>query len=323
MPKISIIMPARNAEKWIKETIDSIISQSFSDWELICINDASTDKTCHAIRSFRDDRVTLKDNHGKGIISALQLGLSIAKGEFITRMDADDIMPEGRLQLLHDQLHSSPVKTIVTGKVQYFPEASVSKGYLKYQSWLNERIKRNDHWKHVYRECVIASPNWITRKSDLLKHRIFDEMVYPEDYSMCFQWMKSGFQINAVNDTTLLWREHRERTSRNSEIYDQPSFFKLKSREFLYKFNGQTIGLIGVNQKSKEFLKHVADTGNIKWYDIDANNYGSPINNLIVEDVQKINADVLAICVYPENILRLESFLESKGFEIGKNAFYF
>ena len=61
-----------------------------------------------------------------------------------------------------------------------------SEGYLKYEYWLNDRIDQNDHYKHIYRECVIASPNWISKKQDLIQYKIFENLNYPEDYSMTF-----------------------------------------------------------------------------------------------------------------------------------------
>lgn len=326
MPKISIIMPAKNAEKWIEETLNSIVGQSFNDWELICIDDHSIDKTFETIRNFSliDDRIRVLKNEQSGIIPALRLGLNRSSGLYITRMDADDIMPEDRLTILHNQLERSPIKTVVTGKVEYFSQGEVSTGYKKYEQWLNGLIDNDNHWSHIYRECVIASPNWMTRKSDLIKFRIFDEMVYPEDYSMCFQWKNNGFSVIGIDRITLLWREHPERTSRNSETYAQRSFFELKSKWYINEFKAQSIAILGAGEKGKLVAKQlILNELQFDWHDLNAEQYNTKVLDQKIQDISAINADQLIICVYPEKLSELIEFIESIGYQIGINAWFF
>ena len=96
MPKISVIMPAYNAEAYIKEAIDSILNQSFTDFELIVINDCSVDGTEAVVLGYSDRRIIyFKNDKNMGVAATLNRGLSAAKGEFIARMDSDDVaMPE-------------------------------------------------------------------------------------------------------------------------------------------------------------------------------------------------------------------------------------
>lgn len=92
MPKISVIMPAYNAEKYIAEAIDSILAQTFGDFEFIILNDDSGDRTEEIILSYDDPRIVyLKNEKNLGVAATLNKGLAIAKGEYIARMDADDI----------------------------------------------------------------------------------------------------------------------------------------------------------------------------------------------------------------------------------------
>lgn len=95
-PRISVLMPAYNAEKYISEAIESILNQTFFDFEFIIINDGSTDNTVNIIKSYHDDRIILIDNQqNMGLVSVLNQGLKLASGEYIARMDADDIsLPE-------------------------------------------------------------------------------------------------------------------------------------------------------------------------------------------------------------------------------------
>lgn len=321
--KVSIVMPIKNAAQWLADTIDSIQNQTYSNWELICIDDASTDNSFLLVQSYseKDNRIKIYRNESSGIIPALQQGLRISIGEYVTRMDADDIMPNERLEQMVDYISVLPPKTIVTGKVQYFSEnKEVSEGYLKYEKWLNDLT---NHYKHIYRECIIASPNWLVRRTDLITENIFEELTYPEDYCMCFLWYSKNFKIASLNVPTLLWREHPERTSRNSDVYDQESFFRLKLNWFCKLNRDPKISILGAGPKGKLAVKELLNQGKeIQWFDLKFENFGAPIFDIEIKDYEKINGNKLLIAIYPENLSALNSFLKSKGYKIGENAWY-
>ena len=130
---VSILLPYFNAAPWIIETISSIQSQSAEDWELICVNDFSTDGSETLVQeiALTDNRVKNLSNVNKGIIPALQLALSKANGTYITRMDADDLMTKNRLKLMNSKLDTLPERSIVTGKVRYFSDGELSDGFVK------------------------------------------------------------------------------------------------------------------------------------------------------------------------------------------------
>lgn len=318
-------MPYRNAEKWITKTIESVIMQDYADWELICIDDHSTDGSRGIVEqfAFKDPWIKSYTNPGKGIIDALQHGLRMSTGNYITRMDADDIMPQGRLTAFRNALYGAKSKTVVTGKVKYFSDNEVSPGYIKYENWLNERIEKRDHFDHIFRECVIASPNWMAQKEDLIKENIFEELIYPEDYSMTLQWHNKGFKIKSVNKETLHWREHPERTSRNSEIYDQQSFFKLKINYFIDLFSTETkrIGILGAGTKGKITADLLTERGiKFNWYDLEADKYSGKEQPIL--NHTKVCDPLLLVAIYPEPIGPIMDFLEKKGYKIGKNAWF-
>lgn len=97
-PEISIIMPIFNGEKYVSKAIDSILSQTFKDFEFIIINDASNDKTTEIINSYNDNRIIIVNNkENLGVTKSLNKALNISKGKYIARQDADDISDTGRL----------------------------------------------------------------------------------------------------------------------------------------------------------------------------------------------------------------------------------
>jgi len=114
---ISIIMPAYNAEKYIKESIDSILNQSFKNWELIIINDGSQDNTETMVKNYDDKRITLISQKNGGVSSARNRGLEIAQGKYVTFLDADDTFPKDSLKSRFEYLESNPNIDLVDGIV--------------------------------------------------------------------------------------------------------------------------------------------------------------------------------------------------------------
>jgi len=98
MPKISVVMSVFNTEKYLTEAIESILNQTFTDFEFIIIDDGSTDKSAEIIKSYEDPRIVFIQQVNKGLAAALNRGIKAAKGKYIARMDADDIAFPARLE---------------------------------------------------------------------------------------------------------------------------------------------------------------------------------------------------------------------------------
>ncbi|MBT3647810.1 MAG: glycosyltransferase family 2 protein [Flavobacteriales bacterium] len=254
---ISVIMPVRNAEPWIKECLESIQAQSLTNWELIVVDDHSDDNSLEITQSasVEDKRIRALSNDGSGIIQALEKAIKSSSGTWITRMDADDIMPPNKLDLLLKTLDSSKT-SVSTGKVEYFSEDVITEGYRTYEAWINQRVEAQDHDQWIYRECTIAGANWMTHRDNLK----WGDLKYPEDYDLVFHWYKIGCSIICVDQVTHQWRDHAARTSKNSQNYKQKAFFKLKINRFIEMDmdNSKSLFILGDNRKSKlatEILK--------------------------------------------------------------------
>jgi glycosyltransferase involved in cell wall biosynthesis len=117
--KVTVLMPAYNAEEFIHEAIDSVLKQSFHDFELLIVNDGSTDNTEQIIRSFNDPRIILISQTNKGIAGALNTGIQSARGEFIARFDADDICYPNRLEHQYSFMKQNPEYVLIGSDVDY------------------------------------------------------------------------------------------------------------------------------------------------------------------------------------------------------------
>lgn len=319
-------MPAYNAERFVEYCIQSIIRQDFLEWELIIVDDFSEDNTLEVLKTFerQDSRIHVLCNTTKGIIPAIALAFSKCKGEYITRMDADDIMPVTKLSQLY-KITKQNSKKIATGHVQYFAESLVSEGYIRYQNWLNEVLDDNTFNENIYRECIVASPNWMVHRSCFDKEIKLSELNYPEDYDLVFKWYQKGFKFSGTSNLTHLWREHPERTSRKSDIYQQESFFRLKTNYFvqLELKSREKIQLIGTGKKGK-LVATILHENSIPfdWFE-----YQKKEEMNGVFSVQNLSTEFKTILTnWPiDEVLRsdVKKFLDAKGFIFGQNIWLF
>jgi len=127
---ISILLPVRNAEKYLSACLQSILSQTETNWELIAIDDNSTDESFEILNSFgkkMPEQIHIFKNQGKGIIPALKLAYSKCQGEFITRMDADDLMEKNKLAALKSLLEKNGRGHVATGNVAHLKISNIPK----------------------------------------------------------------------------------------------------------------------------------------------------------------------------------------------------
>jgi glycosyltransferase involved in cell wall biosynthesis len=121
-PVITVLMPTYNAGKYIGEAIASVLQQTFADFELLIVNDGSTDNTLDVINSFNDERIIVIHQPNKGVAEALNIGLRQARGTYIARFDADDVCYPQRLQKQHDFLVTHPEYILVGSDADYILE---------------------------------------------------------------------------------------------------------------------------------------------------------------------------------------------------------
>lgn len=288
-------MPVKNAADFLKICLDSILSQTAEDWELIAINDHSTDETQTILHSYAnsDKRIKTQLNQGKGIIDALTTAFELSSGEYITRMDADDIMDSKKLELLLAEVQKDG-NSISTGKVEYFAKNGISEGYKKYETWLNNLIDHQNHYSEIYKECVIPSPCWMTRRKTLESIGGFKSLNYPEDYDLCFKFYQAGIKVQGVNQILHYWRDYDSRTSRNDPNYSDNTFIPLKVKYFFlcdYNPKKQLI-LMGAGKKGKAIAALLIKANqDFLWMTNNPNKIGHSIYHQVLQDETEISLD--------------------------------
>jgi glycosyltransferase involved in cell wall biosynthesis len=162
-PKVTILMPAYNAEKYIGEAITSVLSQVFSDFELLIINDGSTDTTRQIIMSFSDPRIRLINQTNQGISAALNIGLLNAKASLVARFDADDVCLPERLSLQYDFLNNNADYVIVGSNAEYIDMHDEFVFTGRMLAYSDEAIR-----KSIYNYCPLIHSTIMFRKEPVL-----------------------------------------------------------------------------------------------------------------------------------------------------------
>jgi glycosyltransferase involved in cell wall biosynthesis len=229
---VSVILPAYNCEKFIGQAIGSVLQQTFTDFELIIINDGSTDKTEFSIIGFDDPRIVyIKNQHNRGLIFTLNRAIDIAKGKYIARMDADDICKPQRLSKQKELLDRHDDLTMVASTIDLIDENGADAGVweLDRKTVDPEQIK-----KRLVHENCIAHPTVMIRAGVLKEFKYTPGQVNIEDYDLWLRLLSHGHRISKINEPLLLYRIHGSSIT-NLDLKNKNYFFKYfrMKRKFL------------------------------------------------------------------------------------------
>mgnify|MGYP003687353709 CR=1 FL=1 len=206
---VSVIMPAFNAEKYIVESINSIINQTYKEWELIIINDGSSDKTASIIKEFstKDSRIiSLENEENKGLVYTRNRGLKEAKGTFIANLDSDDIAYPERLEKQVEFMVENP-QVVLLGTAC---ETIDSKGN---QIGIEKRAIPKEHLK-----SLLVFSNYFINSSIILRKALVQNCFYQEDfapaedYQFFTQIMDNGEIVN-LPEVLVKYRIHDQNIS--------------------------------------------------------------------------------------------------------------
>ena len=201
MPEITVLMPVRNGERYIKESIDSVLNQTLTDFEFLIIDDGSTDRTVEIIQGYTDKRIRLVRKEHQ-FIQNLNEGLELASGAYIARMDADDIMHTERLRIQLKRMKKNPDITVCGTWAKIFSDKGNERkishlGYGIIHEPVLELLKYN----------MLLHPSVMIKKEFLLNHHIkYQNYPCVEDYKLWFDIAKSGGILFVEPQELLMFR---------------------------------------------------------------------------------------------------------------------
>lgn len=193
MPKISVVMPTYNAEKYIKEAIDSILLQTYKNFELLVIDDNSKDSTLDILKSYDDERIKVIQGDCEGLAAALNKGIREAKGEYIARMDADDVSLPERFEKQVKFLEEHPDISLVGSWQKYIGN----------DNKIHKTLQTPDEVKiAMLFGCDLCHSTIMFKKKDFVDNNLFYDISSPqEDFEL---WSRAVHILKFANLQEIL-----------------------------------------------------------------------------------------------------------------------
>lgn len=222
-PAISIVMVFYNIEQYIEESVKSILNQSFRDFELLLIDDGSTDMSASIVKRFKDDRISiLHNNHD--FVESLNRGIDNAKGKYIARMDADDIMHPDRLLVQYQLMEDNPWIDFCSSWCTFFENKT------------GKRVLYNEYFGVIKDPLVSLSqrnifihPTMIFKTEFVKKNNLkYQHYNYAEDYKMWVEAAKKGATFYIEPQSLLFYRCHEQQVSMSKSEEQRTTSFQIK-----------------------------------------------------------------------------------------------
>ncbi|KAA0445852.1 MAG: glycosyltransferase family 2 protein, partial [Candidatus Thioglobus sp.] len=246
-PLISVVMPAYNAGAFLVESIESITNQSYKNFELIIINDGSTDDSGAIIAKYaeQDKRICVLSQKNKGIAVALNNGIKRSKGQYIARMDADDISLKERLMVQVEFLEKNPQIDVLGCNCSTIDNASNTTG----------RLINANTIKEIAATLCVHTP--FTHSSLMLRKSLFEQYSYEdtpcEDYWLLAQCFNRGNFAN-INQVLLKYRHNYGHSLSDSKRMDMYAYNETVGRYFFNKHQTYLKQIINSQPDSKRFI---------------------------------------------------------------------
>lgn len=285
VPLISVVMPVRDGAATLGKAIESILHQDCSEWELLIVDDGSADDSARIAQTFAEERIRVLKQNALGIAPALNAGIAAARGQFIARMDADDVSLPSRLRLQSEYLLQHPETGLVSCCVQFGGDADMAKGYSHFVKWTNQLLSHEQIFLNRFVESPLAHPSVMFRRSLVKEFGGYAQGNFPEDYELWLRWLEAGVHMHKQSESLLIWNDRPERLSRTHAAYAPEAFYALKA-EYLSRWlrshaqaNARPVYIWGAGRVTRQRVQFLLDRGiqHEAWIDIDPRKIGQVV----------------------------------------------
>ncbi len=294
-PHISVLMPVRNEACYLQATLDSLYRQTMTSWELIAVDDGSSDATPHilAAAASKDSRVQVIRREGGGLVAALNAGRAFCRAALLARLDGDDICHPRRFELQATYLDEHPETGLVASNFRHFPRTGLKQGMIDYEAWQNGLTDHALIIRDLFVESPFVHPSVMMRRAILEDVRGFQDNGWPEDYDLWLRLAAAGIQFARLPQTLLFWRDHPERATRTMDEYATTSFRECKCHHllngFLKNIPDVVIAGAGLEARAWQRLLTVKNVKVSTWLDVDPKKVGRILHNAPVLSPEELH----------------------------------
>ncbi|MEN6581864.1 MAG: glycosyltransferase [Armatimonadota bacterium] len=297
MADISVLIPVHNAPLTIESAIASILRQTFHDFEVVVVDDGSTDSTPEILDTLAlaDKRLHIIHLPHRGIIHALNCGISECRGDFIARMDGDDICHPRRLEMQVDFMKSHPEVSVCSSLIKMFPRSELPGGLICYEQWMNSLVTHEQIARDMFVESPVAHPSVMMRHSELIEIGGYQERGWAEDYDLWLRYHTSGKLFAKVPEVLTFWRQAAGRLTFTDSRYAVENFLRAKAYYLaaILKDCGRSIALWGTGKTGRRLIKHLIREGLPveSVIDIDRSKIGQTLRSLPIVGLEYLDTN--------------------------------
>ncbi|NOZ00272.1 MAG: glycosyltransferase [Deltaproteobacteria bacterium] len=273
-PPVSVVLPVRDGEAHLGECIESILAQTLDSWELVVVDDGSTDRTPAILAGYsaRDRRIRVLTRPPQGVAVASNEGFEAALAPLVARMDADDVALPRRLESQVEWMRDHPELAAAGCRVECFPLEGKTDGMHLYESWLNGLVDPRRIALEMFVESPLPNPGITFRKDVFLKFGGYRDGAFPEDYDLLLRMHRAGYKLGKVSDVLLRWRDGADRLTRKDPRYSRNAFRRLKAHHMARSFAaGGEVQIWGAGREGRLWRVALAREGVrvARFFDVD------------------------------------------------------
>lgn len=228
VPRVSVLLPVRDAETSLPGCLDSLRRQSLAELEILAVDDGSRDGSRALLEELarREPRLRLLSSGGAGLVSALNLGLALARAPLVARMDADDLAHPERLAWQVERLAAGPRVDVLATAVE--TGAQAGPGMRRYVAWSNALLTHEQILADLLVESPLVHPSVMAPTALLRELGGYRDFDGPEDYDLWLRAARAGARFAKLARPLLVWSDGPGRLTRRSPRYAPARFLELK-----------------------------------------------------------------------------------------------
>ena len=297
-PSLSIVLPARDAERTIGLAIESCLAQTLPDFELVLVDHGSEDATFSIMKKYarRDSRIeVLRKPRRAPFVSVANFAWQESSGDLVARMDADDFAYPAKLQhqvkFLSEHPGIAACGTLVRIRKRRSPAESghgdPDQGYADYETWINSLVMPEQIAAERFIDSPLANPTTMIRRSVLEQYDGYADEIWAEDYDLWLRMLEAGERLGKVDRVLLDWLDSEHRATRTLDRYTQQNFQRAKAHYLarLPIVRERGVAICGAGPIGKKLARRLAEKWGVTvgaFFEVSENRIGNAIAGIPV-----------------------------------------
>ncbi len=301
MPRVSVLLPVRDALPHLPVCLDSLAAQTLADHEVVAVDDGSRDGSAELLlsRAARDPRLRVRRTPPRGLVPALALALAEARAPLVARMDADDVARPERLALQAARLDSDGGVDVLGCRVEATaaPGERPGAGMVRYVEWSNSLLDHQAIARERFVEAPLVHPSVAMRTATLRRLGGWRDVSGPEDYELWLRALSAGLRFAKLEEVLLEWRDTPQRLTRRDPRYRPSRFLEVKLEALAALLQGRAVVVWGAGPIGKAWARALASRGHRlrALVEVDPRKIGRTIHGAPVVPVDEVPALAAAV----------------------------